>query len=177
MKREKFLLCFTAFSDNTRPAMSKKSLAWILGFSEMSIKIWRLGVYFFHSLFCQLGGFFLWCSFVWWTFYVLALKFFHLLVELKHGKLRFLSWRWLRNCSYRASKSRRYTDTGGSEQIIVKFLPTFVLQFLLVIGAFSWQARIGCYSNSLNDIEKNPKIPKHFWQGRSHVNSCYLKQW
>ena len=73
--------CFTAFSNNTRPAMSKTSLAWILGFSEMSIEIWRLGAYFFHSFFCQLGGFVLWCSFVWWTFYILALKLFHLLTE------------------------------------------------------------------------------------------------
>ena len=81
LKIEKILLCFTAFSDNTRPAMSKTSLAWILGFSEMSIKIWRLGAYFFHAFFCQLGGFVLWCSFVWWTFYILALKLFHLLTE------------------------------------------------------------------------------------------------
>ena len=38
-----------------------------------------------------------------------------------------------------------------------------ILQLLLVIAAFIWQTRIGCYGNGLIDIEEEPKIlPKVF---------------
>ena len=51
-----------------------------------------------------------------------------------------------------------------------------ILQFLLVIGAFIWQAQFECYGNGLIDVEEKPQIPKHFWQGSSRVSSCYPKQ-
>ena len=39
---------------------------------------------------------------------------------------------------------------------------------------FEASARIGCYGNSLIDVEEKPKILKRFWQRRSRVirNSC-----
>ena len=45
-------LCFTAVSDNTRPAMSKR--LWILGFSVTSVKIWRLGAFMYVFWLCAL---------------------------------------------------------------------------------------------------------------------------
>ena len=42
-----------------------------------------------------------------------------------------------------------------------RYIPTniLILQLLLIIAVFIRQARIGCYGNSLIDIEENPK----FW--------------
>ena len=45
-------VCFTAVSDNTRPAMSKR--LWILGFSVTSVKIWRLGAFMYVFWLCAL---------------------------------------------------------------------------------------------------------------------------
>ena len=44
-----------------------------------------------------------------------------------------------------------------------------ILQLLLVIDAFIWQARTGCYGNGLIDVEEKPRILKRFWQRRSVV--------
>ena len=50
----------------------------------------------------------------------------------------------------------------------------FILQLLLVIAAFIWQARAGCYGNGVIDVEEKPKVLKQFWQRRSRViqNNC-----
>ena len=45
-----------------------------------------------------------------------------------------------------------------------------ILQHLLIIAAFIWHARIGCYGNSLIDIEGKAKILKLF-DNASHVLS------
>ena len=37
-----------------------------------------------------------------------------------------------------------------------------ILQLLLVIATFIWQARIGCCGNSLIDVKEKPKILKPF---------------
>jgi len=46
-----------------------------------------------------------------------------------------------------------------------------VLQLLLVIAAFIWQKRIGCYGNGLIDVEDKPKILKRFWRNILVVSS------
>ena len=38
-----------------------------------------------------------------------------------------------------------------------------ILQLLLVISAFIWQARIGCYGNGLIDVKEKPQILKRLW--------------
>ena len=71
---------------------------------------------------------------------------------------RFPRW----NCSYRAFKSRRNTDIEGEDQR-VRSSQHLILQLLLVVAAFIWQTRIGCYGNGLIDVEEKPKIlPKVF---------------
>ena len=39
----------------------------------------------------------------------------------------------------------------------VRFRQHLILQLLLVIAAFIWQANIGCYVNGLIVVEENPK--------------------
>ena len=53
-----------------------------------------------------------------------------------------------------------------------------ILQLLLVISAFIWQARIGCYGNGLIDVKEKPQILKRLWWRRSRVirNSCKHKK-
>ena len=48
-----------------------------------------------------------------------------------------------------------------------------ILQLLLIIAAFIWHARIGCYGNSLIDIEEKDKILKLFLTMQV---MCYPKQ-
>ena len=59
------------------------------------------------------------------TFHFLAPKVFFFIT--KHGKFRFPRW----NCSYRASKSRRYTNMGGWKSIST-FSSTFNLKNAIV---------------------------------------------
>ena len=86
-------------------------------------------------------------------------------------------WTTRRSCSYRSSKSRRYTDISGWKRIAT-FPPTSILflQLPLVITAFIWQVRIGCQGNSLIDVEEKPKILKCFGQHRSRVDWNSWKQ-
>ena len=52
-----------------------------------------------------------------------------------------------------------------------------ILQLLLVIATFIWQARIGCYMvYGLINVEEKPKIPKRVRQRRSWVipKSCKM---
>ena len=56
----------------------------------------------------------------------------------------------------------------------VRFRQHLILQLLLVIAAFIWQANIGCYVNGLIVVEEKPKILTRFWQRKSWDiwNSC-----
>ena len=49
------------------------------------------------------------------------------------------------------------------------FPPTFDFAASARYFTVIWQTRIGCYGSSLIDMEKKPKILKHFWQRWSHV--------
>ena len=46
-----------------------------------------------------------------------------------------------------------------------------ILQLLLVIAAFIWQARIGLYANGLMDVQEKPKILKRGSRDRVFRNS------
>ena len=46
----------------------------------------------------------------------------------------------------------------------VRSRQNLVLQLLLVITAFIWETRIGCYGNGLIDVEEKPKILERFWR-------------
>ena len=106
---------------------------------------------------------------------IIALNFFTCL--RKHGKFRFASW----NCFYRASKSGRNTDMEGWKRI-GKFPPRFVFifiyLFMLLIAAFIWQARIGCYVNGLIDVKEKLKILKSFLTTQAEIKpSCHHVSW
>ena len=56
----------------------------------------------------------------------------------------------------------------------VRFRQHLILQLLLVVAVFIWQARNGCYGNGFINVEEKPKILKSFGQGGLRVirNSC-----
>ena len=121
--------CFySCFSGNTRPAMQKN----VFGFCvfSASITIWRSGAFFVFSplhfseplrkrkaVVCDLWlvDFDPFCVFLCFKVscfvfekhheFYLSSKIFFNFFTLKHGKFRFQRW----NCSYRASKSRKYS--------------------------------------------------------------------
>ena len=136
---------------------------WILCFSTTSIKIWRSGAFFAFSPFVHLSeplrkqkvvvrdlwlvDFYPFCVFLCskvrcFVFekhrkFYLSSKIFFIFFTLKHGKFRFQKW----NCSYRASKSRGNTATGGWERT-----GTFPLTFTFA------DKHSGCYGNGLSDV-------------------------
>ena len=59
----------------------------------------------------------------------------------------------------------------GGKNESVRSRQHLVLQLLLVITAFISETRIGCYGNSLIDVDEKPKILKRFWRNILVVSS------
>ena len=91
-----------------------------------------------------------------YTFHGLALNFFFCFLD-SQGKI---------------VPNPEETQIWEGENESVSSRQQLILQLLLVIAAFIWQAGIGRYANGLIDVQEQPKILKRGLRDRVIRNSC-----